>query len=143
MDKYLKNEKYKYLMEKLNKAIKNEFYYEAIFIIYAIMEDRTESLLKHANLKAKDLTLNEKLKKIQNSKVFQKSYVLKHLDDNLINSIYSWKHKRNTLIHDLIKANASEDEIKKIALDGLEIIKRLNNKSTLVTKYLDKNLVTI
>ena len=37
-------------MEKLKKSIEEEFYYESIFIIYAILEDRTESILKHANI---------------------------------------------------------------------------------------------
>ena len=41
---------YKEQFERLNKALKNEFYLEAIFIEYAILEDRTESVLRHAGL---------------------------------------------------------------------------------------------
>ena len=36
MKNYKKNQTYAELMEKLNLAIKNEFYYEAIFIAYAV-----------------------------------------------------------------------------------------------------------
>ena len=35
-----KNEKYADLITKMKTAIDNEFYYEAIFIEYAIFEDR-------------------------------------------------------------------------------------------------------
>ena len=69
MNNYYKHEKYAELMEKLKKSLKNEFYYESIFIEYAIIEDRTESLLRHANIKTTDsknysLKLNDKLRKI-------------------------------------------------------------------------------
>ena len=49
-----KREKYAILMSKLKKATDNEYYYEAIFLEYAILEDRMESLLKHANIKYKE-----------------------------------------------------------------------------------------
>lgn len=143
MDNYKKNEKYKELMEKLKKSVNNEFYYEAIFIEYAILEDRTESILKHANLSIVDsnkvpLTLNSKLYKIKQSKIFKSSYVKKHLTEDLISSIYDWKKDRNKLIHDLIKSDYSNEKIRSVAFDGYNLIKKINNKSTLVNKYIDK-----
>lgn len=36
-----KNKIYSDLMSKLKKSMTNEFYYEAIFIEFAILEDRT------------------------------------------------------------------------------------------------------
>ncbi len=142
MDKYEKNIKYKDLMEKLKNSVKNEFYYEAIFIEYAILEDRTESILRHSNISTINsnglpLTLNSKLSKIQKSKFYKYSYVRKHLTINLIDSIYDWKNDRNKLIHDLIKANYSNEEIKNVALKGYDLIKKINNKSTLINKYID------
>lgn len=143
MDNKLKNLKYKDLMEKLSKAVRNEFYYEAIFIEYAILEDRTESLLRHANLslldyKGEPLKLNGKLKKIEHSAIFYKDkYILKHINMNLLSNAHYWKNKRNDLIHDLIKANYTFEDIKLVAIDGYELIKKINNKSTLVNKHLD------
>lgn len=66
-----KKEKYAYLMDKLKAAITNEYYYEAIFIEYAVLEDRTASILRHmkCNKNIDDLTLNDKLKCIENSLV--------------------------------------------------------------------------
>ncbi len=142
MDKYEKNMKYRDLMTNLKKSIKNEFYYEAIFIEYAILEDRTESILRHANIstinsKGQTLTLNLKLSKIQQSKFYKYSYVKKHLTKNLINAIYDWKNDRNKLIHDLIKSDYSNEKIKNVALIGYDLIKKINNKSTLINKYND------
>ena len=60
-----KNKIYSDLMSKLKKSMSNEFYYEAIFIEFAILEDRTSSLLKHANKEYDDLTLNKKYGKLK------------------------------------------------------------------------------
>ena len=39
---------YKEQMGRLKKALNSEFYLEAIFIEYAVMEDRLESILRHS-----------------------------------------------------------------------------------------------
>ena len=138
-----KYERYKELMFNLDKAIKNEFYYEAIFIEYAIMEDRTDSLLKHAKISYLDkdgrsLKLDKKLNKIRSTKNFRDKYVLKHIDDSFLDSIYTWKDKRNKLIHHLIGTVYTNNDVQEIALDGYTIVKRINAKSSLVTKYFDR-----
>jgi len=140
-----KNEKYAVLMSKLKRSINNEFYYESIFIEYAILEDRAESLLRHAKIPQFDyngdnLNLNGKLKKIEHSIKFNKdSYVSNHISFKLLSEIHDWKNRRNVLIHDLIKSKYNLDEdVKKIAYEGYDIIKILNGKSALVNKYFDK-----
>ena len=146
MDKKIKNLKYKDLMEKLKKAVNNDFYYEAIFIEYAIFEDRTSSLLKHSKLslldyKGEELNLNSKLKKIERSaRFYNDKYVSKHINQELLSKIHIWKNKRNILIHDLIKTNYNDEDVKDISLDGYNLIKIINNKSTLVNKYFDNLL---
>ena len=143
MNNKQKNLKYADLMDKLKKSINNEFYYEAIFIEYAIFEDRTESLLKHAKYKIIDIdgrnfSLQNKLNKIMNNTKFQDKYVKKHITNELLFKLDNWRNKRNKMIHDLIKCEYTNDDIKKIALEGYELTKKLNSKSTLVTKYFDK-----
>jgi len=146
MNNYLKNEKYIELMEKLKKSVEQEFYYESIFIIYAILEDRTESILRHANISTIDennrnLTLNDKLNIISKDNIFEQEYIKKHLTKDLISQIHLWKNKRNVLIHDLINTNYNNEKIRILALNGYEIVKKINNKSTLINKYNDKNLI--
>ncbi len=139
-----KNEQYMVLMRRLKRAIEGEFYYEAIFIEYAILEDRAESLLKHAKLPLYDeydrpLNLNSKLNTIKHSSKFNMDdYVNKHITRDLISSMFNWKNRRNTLMHDLVESNYYDEQIMDIALDGYDIIKLLNNKSALVNKYFDK-----
>lgn len=138
-----KNEKYANLMDKMKIAIENEFYYEAILIQYAIIEDRTESLLRHAKLmtvdsNGNDLTLNQKLKTIRNNAKFIDPYIKKHLTNDLFKSINEWRIDRNRVIHSLVTESYTNNEIKRLALEGKRIIKILNNKSTLINKHLDK-----
>ena len=146
IDKHKKRDKYSDLMLKLKNSIEDKFYYEAIFIIYAVLEDRTESLLKHAhiNISKNDnqkLSLSEKLDKIRNSNPFQDEYIKKHLTSEMINQIYDWKNKRNLLMHNLINLEYCNYEIEELALDGYELIKKLNNKSTIVNKYSDNYFI--
>lgn len=138
MKNYEKNLKYRSLHEALTRALKSGFYYEAIFIEYAILEDRTSSILRHANVTINDPTLNNKIKAIKFNRAFKDNYVKKHLTFELLDSVRDWKSKRNDLIHDLVTIPYSNEEIKNIALEGNEIVKKLSNKSTLVNRYLDK-----
>ena len=39
---------YREQMTRLHKSLKQQFYLESIFIEYSIMEDRLESILRHA-----------------------------------------------------------------------------------------------
>ena len=92
-----KKEKYAELMIKLNKATNEEYYYEAIFIEYAIIEDRLEALLKHAGLKYKqdngtNIDIQKKINKIQNDAKFQDSYIKKHITPKILNEIQLWKN---------------------------------------------------
>lgn len=142
MNNYEKNLKYRSLHEMLSKALKSEFYYEAIFIEYAIIEDRTSSLLRHANITIVEPTLNNKIKTLKFNHVFKDEYIKKHLSFELLDSVRKWKNKRNTIIHDLINLSYSNEDVKKIALEGQEVVKKLSSKSTLVTNYFDKNNVS-
>lgn len=137
MEKKEKNKVYISLMSKLKKALENEFYYEAIFIEYAILEDRTESILRHANNYKENEELSKKLARIANTKILNNDYCEKHLSKTLISEIFTWKNKRNKLIHDLVKSEYYNVNVKKIAEDGYKIVNTLNNKSVLVNKYID------
>ena len=121
MDNYQKRDQYAILMSKLKKATYNEFYYEAIFIEYAIIEDRTDSLLRHANIanvtnKGYSLKLNEKLNKIKSRKEFEDKYIRKHISKEFIEDINSWKSERDKLIHALVKNEYDYDALKTIAI---------------------------
>ena len=142
MKNYKKNQTYKELMEDLNLSVENKFYYEAIFIEYAIFEDRTESLLRHSkvkhNLTDKEFTLHNKIKLIKNSEEFKSFYCNKHEILKILSDVAKWKDQRNKLIHDLVNTSYTNDDIKHIALEGQELVCKLNNKSTLINSYFDE-----
>ena len=61
---------YREQFKRLDKALNNNFYLEALFIEYAIMEDRTESILRYEGneIKVKEgsfISINRKLDKIK------------------------------------------------------------------------------
>ena len=148
MDNSKKKEKYAILMGKLKKATDNEYYYEAIFLEYAILEDRMESLLKHANLKYKEkdgkaYKLMKKINKIKSCKEFKDKYIEKHIPNELLDKIIDWKRNRDKLMHNCIELEYENNQIKDVALYGECLIKRLNTKTKLVNKDLDKSLASI
>ena len=68
-----KYETYKSIHESLSKALKYGFYYEAIFLEYAIVEDRLASVLKYAGIpyidkNGQDVSISKKLNLIESRK---------------------------------------------------------------------------
>ena len=145
MGNYKKYFKYKELNEKLSNALKNEFYYEAIFIEFAILEDRTSSMLRHAKYHQDtyEKCLNDKLNLISSSPKFDNEYVKKHITQDMIKQIHNWKNKRNKLIHNLAETEYSNEFIKNTAIEGNNLIKKVSSKSTLVNDYFDKHIKSL
>jgi len=141
MDNYEKRDRYALLNENLDKALKNEFYYEAIFIEHAILEDRIESLLRHAKIVYPGkILLGAKMNYVDNEDVFKDEYVLKHIDKSLMQEVRDWKKMRNDLVHDLVNCSYDDEDVKDVALVGKDVIRKFAGKSTLVNKYFDKIL---
>ena len=71
MEKY---QVYKTMNENLSKAMRSEFYYQAIFE-YAIIEDRFSSVLRHAGVPClnnigQDISISQKLRKMRDNPAF-------------------------------------------------------------------------
>ena len=139
---YKKQAKYADLMERLGRALREEFYYEAIFIEYAVFEDRTGSLLRHAGIstlddRGQDLGLHAKIKLIKRHDMFRNDYVDKHELFSILDEVDSWRVKRNSLMHALAEDDCSLDEVRKFAVQGDILVTKLNNKSRLVNNHND------
>jgi len=127
-----KQEIYKTMKIDLKKAMNSGFYYQAIFIEYAIVEDRCLSVLKHAGVKYKndkgqEIKLSAKLNRIRSNPAFTNTFVRKRLSLDFIDEIESWKRNRDKLIHDLAKIPYDHESVREIAENGQDIIKRLDN----------------
>lgn len=134
-----KYENYKAQMGRLNHAISAHFYLEALFIEYAIMEDRLESILTHAGVFRADKhnTITKKIRKLetlcQNDKMAKK-----YFSPELLQNILDWKENRNKFIHALMKRVFTGKELEAIVQEGLTIVKTLNSKSSLYKRALER-----
>lgn len=135
---------YKTQFDRLKAALENEFYLEAIFIEYAILEDRTESVLRHAGLweaylgNRRQANIGTKLTFIKKKAQAKSSSFHAYFNDDLMDLLRDWKNKRNPLIHDLLNQKLGDDDLKNLALEGYELIKTLRNRATSHNRELEK-----
>lgn len=145
-DNQLKYLNYKEQFKRLNKALVNGFNLEAIFIEYAIMEDRTESILRHGGYweayiksrKGREPTINTKIKYIEKQAENRTSLIHKYFFDDLLNQILTWKDERNRLIHALLKQQLAHNEVAELAEQGNELVKELRNRAGKYNRAADK-----
>ena len=133
---------YREQMGRLTKAMKSGFYLEAIFIEYAIMEDRLESVLRHSkkwNPKSSQfVSLDYKRKKVEKLAEEKKSLASKYFTKELTDMIDRWRKDRNDLIHELLKQSLHTEDIRDIATEGHRIVKILNSKATSYNRIVDR-----
>ncbi len=136
-DNMQKYENYKEQFGRLKKALNNGFHLEAMFIEYAIIEDRTESVLRHGELwdayiknrKGHEPTLDSKIKYIKKQSENRKSLMHRYFSDKLLDDILRWKDERNRLIHALLKQQFEHNEISDLAWHGNELVNALRKCS--------------
>ena len=137
-DNQLKYENYREQFNRLNSALRNGFNLEAMFIEYAIMEDRTESVLRHAEMwdtylkrrRNNGATLNSKIVFIQKQiEANRKQLLCRYFSDDLLDRILLWKDERNRLIHALLKQQLEHNEIQMLAQQGKSLADELRNRA--------------
>ena len=144
MQKY---ENYKEQFKRLNRALANGFNLEAIFISYAILEDRTESILRHGELwdvykisrKGREPNLDTKDKYIQKRAENRKSILHQYFSDGLLDQILVWKEDRNRLIHALLKQQLAHNEVRRLAEQGNELAKTLRSRARSYNRAADRS----
>lgn len=127
---------YKEQMRRLNKAINNSFFLEALFIEYAIMEDRTESILRYEGNGVKPryeggtVGIDSKLRKIKKLAEDKKALPRKYFDDSFIDEILEWKEERNKLIHALMKQSLTTDKLARLSAEGYDLLRDLSRRAS-------------
>ena len=145
-DNAQKHENYREQFNRLKRAISSEFYLEAIFIEYTIIEDRTESILRHAGkwdayLKKRgryQVTLDSKIAYIQDFAREKKSIAYKYFSDTLMDEILEWKEERNRLIHALLKQSLTAEDVSKIARTGERLTKEIRTRATNFSRAVER-----
>lgn len=128
-----KHENYKEQFVRLNKSFKSKFYLEALFISYAIIEDRAEAILSYEgnDIHSKSfVSIDRKLNKIIKIAEQQKSLPQKYFSDSLVNDILIWKEKRNGLIHALMRKVLTTEDLEKTADEGMKLAREFSNRAT-------------
>ena len=129
-----KYENYKEQFKRLDKALKAGFNLEAIFIEYAIMEDRTSSILRYENntIKTKgdrQPGIEKKLGKIKTIAREKGSLPNRYFQDEFIDRIIAWKDERNRMIHALLKQQLTTEGLASLAEEGKILARELSNKA--------------
>ena len=136
-DNMLKYENYKEQFARLKSALNSGFNLEAMFIEYAIIEDRTESILHHADKweaylrsrKGRQVTLDSKIKYIQKIAEQKRSMPNRYFSGDLLDRVLEWKEDRNRLIHALMKQQLAHGEIGEVAAQGKSLADELRKKA--------------
>lgn len=127
-------------MGQLKKAMASHFFLEAVFIEYAVIEDRTESILRHTGVfnPEKHNTLAKKIGKIKEVSRNKNALLNKYITEEMMDNIREWSKKRNELIHDLLRQNLSSGELEQIALQGQKHAKLLCSKVTSYKRAIER-----
>ena len=127
-----KQSNYQEQFKRLDRALKQKFYLEAMFIEYAIMEDRCDSILGYENnqINSKNfVSIDRKLDKIKKIAEQKHSLPNRYFSDDLIDMIKLWKNKRNGLFHALLKKELTTKGLEKMAQEGYDLARQLCNKA--------------
>ena len=137
-----KREVYINLKQRLKKALANEFWFEACMIEYAIIEDRTSSVLAHTGICKNAYDSNKKLSNKLSSIEYQlgKSHpiISAKMDKKIIDDIRLWKDRRNDIAHRACIIRYEDTAIKDIALEGKELVERISNASAKISRLAEK-----
>jgi len=129
-----KYDNYKEQFKRLDKALKAGINLEAIFIEYAIMEDRTSSILRYENKSIKPKgdkppSIDAKLRKIKTIAREKKSLPNRYFPDEFIDRIIVWKDERNRMIHALLKQQLTTEGLASLSEEGKTLARELSNKA--------------
>ena len=125
-----KYENYRAQSRRLASALRSGFYLEAVFIEYAIIEDRLESALTHAGAfnPNRQGTITSKLKKLEKLCENKRGLARKFFSAELLAAIRAWKDRRNPLVHELMKQRATTGDFEAVAREGEALVKTLKSK---------------
>ena len=142
----LKFQNYREQSKRLKQALNSGFNLEAMFIEYAIMEDRTESILHHAGKweaylktrKGKTPTINSKVHYLQKLALINNDLLHKYFSDNLLDQLLAWKDERNRLIHALLEQALAHNEVCALAEKGKQLVDELKKRASIYNRSVDR-----
>jgi hypothetical protein len=137
-----KQEAYASLKGKLKVALKYEFWFEACMIEYAIIEDRTASILAHVGTcrNPYEKKLSNKLNAIEQLIGKRHPIISKKVKPEELSQVRTWKEKRNALTHSFFKIQYGDSDLKNIALEGKIAMDAISNAAQRVSKMSEREI---
>ena len=139
-DNQQKYENYRVQSRRLSSALRSGFFLEAVFIEYAIVEDRLESALTHAGAfnPNRQRTITSKLTKLEKLCDEERGLAHRYFSAELLAAIRAWKDRRNPLVHELMKQRATTADFEAVARDGEALVKTLKSKVGSFNRAMDR-----
>lgn len=141
-----KNNHYKELMSRMNQAHENEYYLEACWFAYTVLEDRLLSALRqsggacYANHRPIRM-LGKKMQEIRQRKR-NDQLLAAYFNDALMDRIHQWKGNRNDLTHAMADGTKPMSEIDKAAyllsINAKGLVKDVCSAARLLKKNREK-----
>ncbi|MEZ8096971.1 hypothetical protein ACED51_22970 [Photobacterium swingsii] len=114
-----KRQHYKELMQRMNEAHEHEYYLEASWFAYTVLEDRLLSALRQSGgtTYKNHKPIRMLGKKMQEIKLRKKKDALlsAYFNDALMDRIHHWKEDRNDLTHAMADGTKTMTEVDKSA----------------------------
>ena len=133
-------ETYRVLFGRLRRALNSRFFLEAVFIEFAILEDRSAALLRHLCNKSDDKAkISTKINKLLNLQRTNKHpSLVKNFNGDFFCDILAWKDRRNQLIHALVRKSPDELEWEACALDGYDLVRNLSDRTRSIKRQVER-----
>lgn len=138
MDTRLKKvDMHQFFLNRIDKAVNNNNYIEAAWLIYACFENRYFSTIskfkdkcKYSRGKCKkqknELALRTKIRCLQRLSAENCTCISNAYKNEIFERTLDWVKRRNALMHDLLQLDAYEDmddQFKQISEEGVELLK--------------------
>lgn len=136
-----KHQAYIQLKTRLKKALASGFWLEACMIEYAIIEDRTASILMHGGITNNgwEKKLSNKLNSIENQIGKGHPIISKKVSLENIHGIRDWKEVRNEAVHRACITVYDEETFRDLAERGKVLMDKLSNDAKNVSRIAKKN----
>ena len=131
-----RREVYARLKTRLKRALAGEFWLEACMIEYAILEDRTASILFNARVTEKgwEKKLSNKLNSIEHQIGKQHPLICHRVLPETLEAIRTWKEQRNEAVHRACINAYDENALRILAEEGKRLADRISNESQKVKR---------
>lgn len=120
-----KGKRFEILLSRADDALELQFYLEASWIIYSLIEERLKSVaIGKMSLSMDRQNFHSCIEALE--KEWKTNILIKdNFDKSLLLSLDEWRLKRNNIMHDLAKEDIDYEKIKELAINGRSLFAQL------------------